>query len=81
VIGGLVARGDSVVTTVTEHNSVLRPLYLKECNLSFLDCDDNGNPLLDSFDKLLTPRPKLVVCTHGSNVTGNITNAKALYQK
>ena len=79
VIGGLVGKEDSVVTTVTEHNSVLRPLYLKGCALSFIDCDDNGNLLIDSFQKLLNPAPKFLICTHGSNVTGNITDIQKLY--
>jgi cysteine desulfurase family protein len=81
VIGGLINKEDSVITTVTEHNSVLRPLYLTGCNLSFIDCDDNGNLLLDSFESLITPATKFLVCTHGSNVTGNITDSKALYEK
>ena len=78
VIGGLVRKEDSVITTVTEHNSVLRPLYLKGCDLSFIDCGDDGNLLLDSFEKLLKPSTRFLVCTHGSNVTGNVSDAKTL---
>jgi selenocysteine lyase/cysteine desulfurase len=78
VIGGAADKNDSAITTVTEHNSVLRPLYLKGCDLSFIDCGDDGNLMLDSFDKLLNPRTKLLVCTHGSNVTGNVTDVKTL---
>lgn len=81
VIGGLVGEGSSVITTVAEHNSVLRPLYLKGCDISFIDCDDNGNLLIDSLETLLTPETKFLLCTHGSNVTGNITDAKRLYAK
>jgi len=73
VIGGLVSKGDSVITTVLEHNSVLRPLYLSGCDLSFMDCDDLGNLYIGSFEKQLKPNTKFLVCTHGSNVTGNIT--------
>jgi len=80
VIGGLVKKEDSVVTTVTEHNSVLRPLYLKGCDLSFMGCDDDGNLLTDSFEKLINPRTRLLICTHGSNVTGNVTDVKTLYR-
>ena len=78
VIGGLVRKEDSIITTVTEHNSVLRPLYLKGCDLSFIDCDNNGNLQLDSFKNLLKPSTKFVICTHGSNVTGNIHDLKTL---
>ena len=80
VIAGLVGKGDAVVTTVTEHNSVLRPLYLAGCDLSFMGCDDEGKILVASFEKLIKPETKLLVCTHGSNVTGNITDVYSLYE-
>ena len=81
VIGGLVGKNDSVITTVLEHNSVLRPLYLSGCDLCFMGCDENGNLDIDSFEELLKPTTKFLVCTHGSNVTGNITNVRRLYEK
>jgi len=81
VIGGLIGKDDSVVTTVTEHNSVLRPLYLTGCDLSFIDCDDNGKLLTESFESLIKPSTRFLVCTHGSNLTGNITDVKTLYEK
>lgn len=81
VIGGLVSKDDSVITTVLEHNSVLRPLYLSGCDLGFMGCDENGNLDIDSFEKLLKPATKFLVCTHGSNVTGNITDVQKLYEK
>lgn len=79
VIGGLVKKGDAVVTTVSEHNSVLRPLYLRGCDISFIDCDDNGILQLELFLELMKPKTKFLVCTHGSNVTGNVTDVKWLY--
>ena len=79
VIGGLAGKNDSVITTVTEHNSVLRPLYLKGCDLQFIDCDDNGKLLIDSLDGLIKPSTRFLICTHGSNVTGNITDVQKLY--
>ncbi len=45
-INGMIQSGDHVVTTVMEHNSVLRPLYLKETDrglrLTVLPLDENG---------------------------------------
>jgi cysteine desulfurase family protein len=79
VIGGLVRKEDAVVTTVLEHNSVLRPLYLSGCDLGFLDCDASGRLLMDGFEKLLKPATRFLVCAHGSNVTGNIIDAHGLY--
>lgn len=81
VIGGLIGRNDSVITTVSEHNSVLRPLYLSGCDLCFMGCDADGNLNIDSFEELLKPTTKFLVCTHGSNVTGNITDVQRLYKK
>jgi cysteine desulfurase family protein len=79
VVLGLVKEEDSVITTVIEHNSVLRPLYLTKCDLSFINCDDDGNLLIDSIPQLLKPMTKYLVCTHGSNVTGNITDVRRLH--
>jgi cysteine desulfurase family protein len=81
VIGGLVRHGDSIITTTLEHNAVLRPLYLTGCDLSFVDCDDYGNLALDSFEEQINPSTRLFVCTHGSNLTGNITQVRELYDK
>jgi len=80
VINSLIQQEDSVITSVAEHNSVLRPLYLKGCELSFLGCDEKGNLLAGTFEKLLKPATKFLVCTHGSNVTGNITEVQTLYR-
>jgi len=81
VIGGLINSTHSIVTTQLEHNSVLRPLYLTGAEILFLDCDNDGNVLVSSFDKTIKDNTKFLVCTHGSNVTGNIVDVKALYQK
>ncbi|MCL2227395.1 MAG: aminotransferase class V-fold PLP-dependent enzyme [Oscillospiraceae bacterium] len=81
VIGGLVSKNDSVITSVLEHNSVLRPLYLSGCDLCFMGCDDNGNLATDTFKELIKPTTEFLVCTHGSNVTGNITDVQGLYEK
>jgi len=81
VTGGLIGRGDHVITTVLEHNSVLRPLYLSGCSLSYIDCDGSGSLLIDTFEDLLEPETRFLVCTHGSNVTGNVTDVRALYDR
>jgi len=79
VSGGLVAKGDTVVTTVTEHNSVLRPLYLSGCDLRFIDCDGRGALSGASAAEHLRAPAKLLFCSHGSNLTGNIADARKLY--
>ena len=81
VIGGLIKQEDSVITTTLDHNATLRPLHLTGCNLRVMDCDDDGRLLLDSFDELAHPDTKFLVMTHGSNVLGNVNDAKALRDK
>ena len=55
---GLVRPGDHVITTVCEHNSVLRPLYrLREqgAEVSFVEVDDTGRLRYEQFEKFLRP--------------------------
>ena len=81
VIQGLFHRGDHIVTTRMEHNAVLRPLYEMErrgISLSYLNVNELGiiDPHLE--EELIQKQPKAVICTHASNVTGNITDLKTL---
>lgn len=75
-ICGLIRPGDHVVTTDLEHNSVLRPLYRLEreqgVRLSFVPADEKGRVDYDVFEKCITPNTRAVVCTHASNLTGNV---------
>jgi len=73
---GLLKENDSVATTATEHNSVLRPLYhLKSTigvQLEIVPCDATGlvatNDLVDAIDQ----ETRLLVINHVSNVTGAV---------
>ncbi len=74
-INGVVRPGDRVVTTVLEHNSVLRPLNRlaaeRGVTVEHADCDANGVLDYDELERLVTPGTRAVVVTHASNVTGN----------
>ena len=84
VLGGLFGPGEHVITTVCEHNSVLRPLYrLQGVELSVLpvkaavDSKDGryiGILAYDELESLLRPNTKALIITHASNLTGNITD-------
>jgi len=81
VIQGLVRPGSHAVSTVLEHNSVLRPLYLQEerkAELSFADCDPAGRVRPQTIEKLIRTGTRAVVCTHASNVTGNVVDIRAV---
>ena len=75
-IGGLFAPGDHVLSTDCEHNSVLRPLYRLE--VDFLPADRQGCIDYDDFRRLLRPNTRGIVCTHGSNLTGNLLDIRTI---
>ena len=80
-ISGICNPGDHVISTVMEHNSVLRPLYRLEdegkITLSFVSADLQGRPRMEEFESLIQPDTRAIVCTHASNLTGEIVD---LYQ-
>ena len=75
VINGVVHPGDRVVTTVLEHNSVLRPLNRlateQGVTVEHAGCDAGGVLDYDELERLVTSGTRAVVVTHASNVTGN----------
>lgn len=74
-ICGLLTPEDHAVSTDLEHNSVLRPLYALQrqgMGLSFLPADGNGRLDYDALEGLFRPDTRAVVCTHASNVTGDM---------
>lgn len=80
-IKGLLHPGDHVITTAMEHNSVLRPLYeLREqgVRLTILPCDARGNISPKQVEESIRPETAAVVCTHCSNVTGNVNDIHAI---
>ena len=80
-IQGLFEPGDHVITTQMEHNSVLRPLYRKEkegVELTIVPCDERGRLCLDVLQGSIRPDTKALVCTHASNLTGNVNDLEKL---
>ena len=76
-IFGLFGPGDHVITTVCEHNSVLRPLYALEkqgLELSVIPADVSGRIDYDQMEAAVRKNTKAFVVTHASNLTGNITD-------
>lgn len=75
VIKGILKKGDHVVISSLEHNSVVRPLErLKKEGVITYDvaevCEGDHDKTLDNFRKKFNGHTRLVVCTHGSNVFG-----------
>lgn len=74
---GLLHPGDHVLTTVCEHNSVLRPLYRLQKNgvqLDFVEADARGVLRYEQFEQKLRSNTRAVVISHASNVTGNVAD-------
>ena len=80
-IKGALEPGDHVITTVLEHNSVLRPLYELEdrgVELTILPADSLGNICYEDFENEIRPNTKAIVTTHGSNLTGNLLDIEKI---
>jgi len=72
---GLLRPGDHVVTTVMEHNSVLRPLRAlldRSVTVTRVSADHQGLVDAAAIDAACTDRTRLIVMTHCSNVTGTV---------
>ncbi len=75
--GGLViGEGDEIVLSIMEHHSNIVPWNFhrerRGAVIKWAPIDDDGNFLLEEFEKLLTPRTKIVAITHMSNALGTI---------
>lgn len=72
--------GDEIVLSIMEHHSNIVPWhFLRERQgavIKWAPVDDDGNFLLDEFEKLLSPRTKLVAITQMSNALGTIVPVK-----
>jgi cysteine desulfurase family protein len=78
---GLLRPGDHVVTTSMEHNSVMRPLRHLETSgveVTVAAANPDGTIEVDSIRRALRPHTRLLVTTHGSNVTGALIPVEEL---
>jgi cysteine desulfurase family protein len=81
IINGVVSAGDHVVTTMVEHNSVIRPVNhkIKEgAEATFVVPDAEGYVDPDEIRKAVKRNTTLVIVNHGSNVTGVVQDLEAI---
>lgn len=81
VIKGTLKKGDHVITTQLEHNSVLRPLYEMEdrgVELSIISSDQKGCIDIQDFERGIRKNTRMIICTHGSNLTGNLLDIEKI---
>src|SRR5437870_9353616 len=76
----LIKAGDEIVLSIMEHHSNIVPWhFLRERQgavIKWAPVDDDGNFLIDEFERLLSPRTKMVAITHMSNMLGTIVPVK-----
>ncbi|MGH4123592.1 MAG: aminotransferase class V-fold PLP-dependent enzyme [Clostridium sp.] len=80
-IKGILKPGDHVISTVIEHNSVLRPLnYLSEKGIAFtlLPVDQNGYLDINNLKKEIRRNTKAIIVNHTSNVLGTVQDIRAI---
>ncbi|MFL5202754.1 MAG: cysteine desulfurase [Microvirga sp.] len=77
-----IKEGDEIVLSIMEHHSNIVPWHFlrerKGAVIKWAPVDDEGNFLIDEFEKLITPRTKIVAITHMSNVLGTVTPIKEI---
>ncbi len=77
-LAGVLRRGDHVITTSAEHNSVLRPLEMLRTQLGIdfdvVQADSSGRTTPDAAADLIRPSTRAVCVGHASNVTGSVTD-------
>jgi cysteine desulfurase family protein len=81
IINGTIGPGDHVVTTMVEHNSVIRPVNHKAregAEATFVRPDGEGYVDPQDIRKALRKNTKLVIVNHGSNVIGVVQDLKAI---
>lgn len=80
--GSVISERDEIVLSMMEHHSNIVPWHFhRERNgavLKWAPIEDNGELIVDEYEKLLTDRTKLVAITHMSNVLGTVTPIKKL---
>jgi cysteine desulfurase / selenocysteine lyase len=73
---GMLRPGDHVVSSVCEHNSVLRPLHAlaesKGVTYELVECDGEGYINPDDVRRAIKANTRLIALTHASNVTGAV---------
>jgi len=79
-LGELLREGDEIMVSSMEHHSNIVPWQLlcrrKGVTLKVIPMNDNGELLLDEYEKLFTPRTRLVCVTQVSNVLGTVNPVK-----
>lgn len=77
--------GDEIIVTEMEHHANIVP-WQEVCKqtgakLRYIPFDDNGELILEEYEKMLSPKTKIVSVVHISNSLGTINPVKYIFQK
>jgi cysteine desulfurase/selenocysteine lyase len=77
-----VGKGDEIIVSTEEHHSDIVPWQMLAqrvgAHLRVIPVNDAGELLLDEYQRLLSPRTKIVAVTHVSNALGTINDVKEI---
>jgi len=80
-----VQQGDEIIISSLEHHSNIVPWQMlceeKGAILKVIPINDKGELLLEEYDKLLSPRTKIVSIVHVSNALGTVNPVKEIIEK
>ncbi|MGL5276865.1 aminotransferase class V-fold PLP-dependent enzyme [Myroides sp.] len=83
--GSLLKAGDEVLISAMEHHSNIVPWQFacerSGATLKVIPMNQNGELIMEEFDKLLTPNTKVVAVTHISNALGTLNPIKEIIEK
>ena len=72
-----IGEGDEIIVSLLEHHSNIVPWHFhrerKDAVLKWIPVDDDGQLIVEEYEKLFTPRTKIVAVTQMSNALGTIT--------
>ncbi len=77
-----IKEGDEIIISGMEHHSNIVPWQMlcleKKAKLKIIPVDDNGELMMSEFQKLISPKTKLVSIVHASNSLGTINPVKEI---
>lgn len=81
---GMMSAGDEVIISMMEHHSNIVPWQIQAKELGIVlkvaPIDDSGDIILEEFEKLITPKTKLVSVVHISNAIGTVNPVKQIIE-
>ena len=77
-----IGEGDEIIVSLLEHHSNIVPWHFhrerKGAVLKWIPVDDDGQVILEEYERLFSPRTKIVALTHMSNALGTIPPVKEM---